>query len=403
MLNLSRLVLGIQLAIAGVHLPSKYLLRGWKPLFVLIGPGMVCMWLATSLAVHLIIGTPSFLHALAIGACVTPTDPVLSNSIVKGKFADQNIPIDLQNLIVAESGTNDGLGYPFLFFALYLIKFVGVSSSYAGFGSAMGIWLLITWGYVIILSIIYGAVVGWLAKELLQWCERRNYVDRQSFLVFAIAMALFVSGSCALIGIDEVLACFIAGNAFTWDDWFRQETEHDSLQPTIDMLLNFGVFLWYGASLPWDLFYENDMVHTWRLIFLGSVVLILRRLPWIVAMRKWIPQIKEGRQAFFMGFFGPIGVSAVYYIFVSLDFIQQHLSDGHGAARDDVKDLAKSLRTVVWFLFTCSMVRDPFRSVFALLPAYETLTPGLPDFSSLADYITDGSRTKHSSRENGVF
>lgn len=25
-----------------------------------------------------------FLHALAVGACVTPTDPVLSNSIVKG-------------------------------------------------------------------------------------------------------------------------------------------------------------------------------------------------------------------------------------------------------------------------------------------------------------------------------
>jgi sodium/hydrogen antiporter len=35
---------------------------------------------------------------------------VLSNSIVKGKFADKNVPKDLQKIIVAESGANDGLG-----------------------------------------------------------------------------------------------------------------------------------------------------------------------------------------------------------------------------------------------------------------------------------------------------
>lgn len=358
MLNLSRLVLGIQLVIAGVQLPKRYLVTGWKPLFVLIGPGMVCMWLATSLAVHLIVGTPSFLHALAIGACVTPTDPVLSNSIVHGKFADQNIPKDLQDLIIAESGTNDGLGYPFLFFALYLIKFVGISSSYQSIGQAMGLWVVITWAYVIVLSIIYGAAVGWLVKELLQWCERRNYVDRVSFFVSAIAMSLFVMGSCALVGIDEVLACFIAGNAFTWDDWFRRETEHDSLQSTIDMLLNVGVFVWYGSALPWKHFYANHIANIWQLIGLGIVVLLLRRLPWIIAMRRWIPQIREGRQAFFMGFFGPIGVSAVYYIFVSLDFIEHHLTDAFGTPRSDVADLGNSIRTVVWFLFMCSMVSD---------------------------------------------
>jgi NhaP-type Na+/H+ or K+/H+ antiporter len=41
---------------------------------------------------------------------------------VKGKFADKNVPKDLQLLIIAESGANDGLGFPFLFFALYIIN-----------------------------------------------------------------------------------------------------------------------------------------------------------------------------------------------------------------------------------------------------------------------------------------
>lgn len=88
------------------------------------------------------------------------------------------MPKELQRIIVAESGANDGLGYPFLFLALYLIKYVGtgggvqegVELAPGGAGMAMGMWFGETWGYTILLSVVYGAVVGWVAKELLH-CE----------------------------------------------------------------------------------------------------------------------------------------------------------------------------------------------------------------------------------------
>ncbi|KAI9932407.1 hypothetical protein MW887_009920 [Aspergillus wentii] len=347
--NFSRLVLGVQL-------PSKYLKKEWKSVLLLVGPGMTFMWIATSLLVWGLVRTPSFLHALAVGACVTPTDPVLSAVIVKGKFADLNIPKDLQNLIIAESGTNDGLGYPFLFFALYLIKYVGSGAASGGAGDAMGLWFGLTWGYTIILSVLYGAVVGWVGKKLLHWAEERNYIDRESFLVFAVAIALFVLGTCGLLGTDDVLACFIAGNTFTWDDWFRLQTKDDSLQPTIDMLLNVTIFLWYGAYLPWDHFGDNSVISIWRLVVLGALVLLLRRLPWVFGMHKWIYQIEEVRQAIFVGFFGPIGVSAVFYLFVSMEFVEEHLSDENGVPRSDIEDLGETIRVVVWFLVVCSVV-----------------------------------------------
>ena len=150
------------------------------------------MWISSSLLVWAMVPHLSFLHALAVGACVTPTDPVLSNSIVKGKFADKNIPKELQRVIIAESGANDGLGYPFLFFALYLIKYVdhGGQGQPGGGAKAMGYWFGETWGYTILLSIVYGALVGWLAKNLLQWAEERKYVDRESFLVHALTLAV---------------------------------------------------------------------------------------------------------------------------------------------------------------------------------------------------------------------
>ena len=121
-LYFTRLVLGVQLVLAGVQLPHRYLRTEWRSLALLLGPGMCGMWMCASLLVWAMVPHLSFLHALAIAACVTPTDPVLSNSIVKGKFADKNIPKALQKIIIAESGANDGLGYPFLFLPLYLIK-----------------------------------------------------------------------------------------------------------------------------------------------------------------------------------------------------------------------------------------------------------------------------------------
>jgi NhaP-type Na+/H+ or K+/H+ antiporter len=191
-LYFTRLVLGVQLVLAGVQLPSKYLKTEWKSLALLLGPGMTIMWIITSLLVFAFVPHISFLHALAVGACVTPTDPVLSNSIVKGKFADKNIPKELQKIIVAESGANDGLGYPFLFLPLYLILHIGHGGQGQdnNAGTAIGLWFYETWAYTIILSIVYGGVVGWLAKELLHWAEDHKYVDRESFLVFAITLAV---------------------------------------------------------------------------------------------------------------------------------------------------------------------------------------------------------------------
>ncbi|KAF2861249.1 Na/H antiporter [Piedraia hortae CBS 480.64] len=338
-LYFSRLVLGVQLVLAGVQLPSKYLYKEWRSLSLLLGPGMCAMWMITSLLVWGLTPHCGILQALAVGACVTPTDPVLSNSIVKGKFADKNIPVRLQRVIIAESGANDGLGYPFLFLALYLIR-----------GRGMGIWFYETWAYVILMSVAYGAVVGWLAKELLHWAEERKFVDRESFLVFAITLALFITGTCGLLSTDDVLACFIAGNVFTWDDWFRLETEDDSFQPTIDMLLNVAVFMWIGATCPWHKFAHNEVIGIGRLIGLGICVLLLRRLPVILTLKRWIDQIGSWKEACYMGFFGPVGISAVFYLFVAREFLREEKPHKHS---EDT--LAEMLEVEVWFLIICSI------------------------------------------------
>lgn len=158
-----------------------------------------------------------------------------------------------------------------------------------------------------------------------------------------------------MVGSDDVLACFIAGNAFTWDDWFRQETEDDSLQPTIDMLLNVAVFMWYGAVCPWHKFVANDVVPIYRLIPLGIMVLLFRRLPMMLLYHYLglIHQVEELKHAFFVGFFGPIGVSAIFYLYISREFLAKITVGNH--ERVDAHHLAECIDVVVWFLVICSV------------------------------------------------
>ena len=355
-LSFTRLALGVQLVLAGVQLPSKYLKTEWKSLALLLGPGMAGMWLCSSLLMWALIPDISYLHALAVAACITPTDPVLSNSIVKGKFADRNIPVALQDLIIAESGANDGLGYPFLFFALYLIKYAGlggVGQPQTGAGHAMAYWFGETWCYVIILSVIYGTVCGYLARVLLRFATKHQWIDHENFLVFAIALALFIMGTCGMVGTDDLLACFVAGNVFTWDDWFRLETEKDSFQPTIDMLLNLAIFMWFGAVAPWYQFVHNHVIPIYRLVFLGILILIFRRLPIVWLMSKKIWQCHTLKHTLFMGYFGPIGVGAAFYLHVALEFLHFTTVDGH--VRGDAEKLREQLDIVVWFIIMCSI------------------------------------------------
>ncbi|KAL0258748.1 hypothetical protein SLS55_006251 [Diplodia seriata] len=128
----------------------------------------------------------------------------------------------------------------------------------------------------------------------------------------------------------------------------------DSLQPTIDMLLNVSVFIWFGAVCPWYAFAHNSVIPIYRLIPLGILVLLLRRLPIIISMHKQIHQIEQLRQALFVGFFGPIGVSAVFYLYISIEFLEKITVDG--VQREDAAHLQEVMYVVIWFLVICSIV-----------------------------------------------
>lgn len=128
------------------------------------------------------------------------------------------------------------------------------------------------------------------------------------------------------------------------------------LQPTIDTLLNVAIFMWYGVVCPWNLFWENDTISFSHLIILGVLILALRRLPYIFAFRSLLPQTRTRKDAAFMGFFGPIGCSAMFYLYITMEFVNGLKTGDGDEFREDVKFLREDVRVVVWFLMICSVV-----------------------------------------------
>ncbi|KAJ9113826.1 hypothetical protein QFC19_000019 [Naganishia cerealis] len=137
-LEVTRVVIAVGVFAIGVELPKKYVKHHWKSLAFLVGPVMAWGWLVTALFMWALIPHLEFLTCLAIAACVTPTDPILAQAVVGGRFATKHVPAHIRHLLSAESGCNDGAAFPFLFLALYLILETDD-------GYAVGEWFYITW------------------------------------------------------------------------------------------------------------------------------------------------------------------------------------------------------------------------------------------------------------------
>ncbi|KZW00958.1 hypothetical protein EXIGLDRAFT_666780 [Exidia glandulosa HHB12029] len=345
-LELTRVVLAIGVFAIGVELPKAYMAKHWKSLFFLLVPVMTWGWFVSAGLIYALIPALSFKSSLAVAACLTPTDPILAAAVVGGKYADKHVPAHLRHLLAAESGCNDGAAFPFLFIALYLT--LDASPKHA-----VRDWFLITWLYQIVLSCVFGALIGFLFRYLMRFCERKELIDRQSYVAQYVSLAMFSNGVTTLIGSDDLLAAFCSGVAFAWDGFFNRQTEASVFSSVIDLLFNVATFIYIGAWMPFETFTNHELTLVpWRLVVIGLLVLVVRRLPIVLALYRWIPDIKTFREALFAGHFGPMGVGAIFISTLAAKELPEVPTEGE---LDQAEILAASIQPIVAFMVLCSI------------------------------------------------
>ncbi|KAF8483165.1 Cation/H+ exchanger [Gautieria morchelliformis] len=74
-LEVMRITLATGLFAIGVELPQAYLARHWKSLTIMVVPTMAIGWVTSAGFMFALFPGLSFISALCISACLTPTDP----------------------------------------------------------------------------------------------------------------------------------------------------------------------------------------------------------------------------------------------------------------------------------------------------------------------------------------
>ncbi|KAG1867350.1 Cation/H+ exchanger [Suillus subluteus] len=306
-LEVMRIVLAIGLFAAGVELPRAYMKKHAKSLLVMVVPTMAFGWVVVAAVIHTLFPKLDYISALCIAACLTPTDPVTCAAITHGKFAKKHVPEDIRHILLAEAAANDGLAYPFLSISIYLTTETSVRT-------AIGKWFLVGWLYQVILGTVLGASLGFLFSKLMVISHSKRFIDRESYIAQYLTLSIFTMGVASTIGADDLLAAFAAGCAISWDGHFHKHTEDVAFFSIIDYVLNCCCFIYIGAWLPFSAYDSPEYGITPRkLVLLVIAIMALRRIPFLLAVYKLVPEIKCWQEALFSGHFG----KQLFYVFMA--------------------------------------------------------------------------------------
>ncbi|MGY5883511.1 cation:proton antiporter domain-containing protein [Modestobacter lacusdianchii] len=298
--EMGRVLLAVSLMGVALRYPVRRLRPIVTPTAVLVTVGMVSMAALSAGLAWLVLGVPLAL-ALLLGACVAPTDPVLASSVVTGKPAEEHLPARTRQLLSAESGANDGLALPLVLLGIALV--VGESVGHAALDGL----------YQVAVGAAIGAAAGFVAGRAVTFALRRSDVSEGASLIFTLVLAVAVLGLARVADTDGVLAVFVAGLAYNAGVANDEVGPQNTIDEGVNRYVVLPLFLLLGIELPWSAWADLG----WAAVVFPVAVLLLRRLPVLLALTR--PLGLRLRDGVFLGWFGPIGVSAVFYLTFSVE------------------------------------------------------------------------------------
>ncbi|URN13853.1 cation:proton antiporter [Streptomyces radiopugnans] len=292
----SRLLLAVSVMAIALRYPFRDVRSRVKPVTVLLVAAMLGMALITTALSAAVLGVGLGAAAL-LGAALCPTDPVLASSVVTGEPAEKAITARTRQVLSLESGANDGLALPLVLAA------VAIAGTLSGTDALLeSLWQVLG-------AVAFGAVAGVLGGRALRSAEEHRTVQSGPLLVYTLLLALLVLGTAGLMRLDGVLAVFVSGLAFNATSSVSERADEDKNDEAVNRFLVLPLFVVLGAMIPWR---EWGELGWWRCVLLVLGVLLLRRLPVLLALKR--PLSLTWRDTLFMGWFGPIGVSALFYL-----------------------------------------------------------------------------------------
>jgi sodium/hydrogen antiporter len=275
----------------GLEVEGEMLQKAWHLPFRSLVLGMpitaVVITLATK-AVTDLTWTESFL----VGALLSPTDPVLSSSVV----TNPRVPRIIRHSLNLESGLNDGLALPPV---LALLAALSADSDF--------VW----WKFVaqdVGLGVAYGLVIGYLASWVLPRGDSlKSSIPPHQRALYALGIAFLTYGLTTLKphgnGVIAVFVCAIVLGIRRPDIRHYFESRSDDIIEIVKL----GIFVVFGSLLTLDGLFTDG----WAAVTVVVVTLFVARTValWISFAGTGVPRDQKA----FMAWFGPKGVATMTF------------------------------------------------------------------------------------------
>lgn len=248
--------------------------------------------------------------AVLLGACLAPTDPVLSTAVQTGppSIGDPAArePDEVRFALTSESALNDGLAFPFTHLA------IAVAVAGGALGSAWVDLVLVDVVYRVAAAVLAGWVLGRVLGAVLMRMSRGSGSSRG---LLALALTLIGYAATEVVGGYGFVGVFVT--AYTVRNIERTHRIHDHLHEGTDQFerLAVGVVLFlFGAALTGG----GMLAATTPMTLLAAAVLVLVVRPVTAALGLLGSGDARRDEKVIVGLFGIRGVGSFYYLAYAL-------------------------------------------------------------------------------------
>ncbi len=244
----------------------------------------------------------SWIEVGILATMLAPTDAALGKAVV----SNEGVPSKIRQSLNIESGLNDGICVPVLFFFIALFDSLSGDSLHSFYGLTLlaeeiGIGLLVG------LSITYGFVLiaGYANKK--EWITE----SWQQFVMIALALICFIVAQ--MCGGSGFIACFAGG--FLYGTIYKKYNLGHSLVESVEGAgdtMSLITWIIFGS-----LILNFTPRFTWEVIAYSVLSLtVIRILPVLLSL---VNTGLSGKEKMFIGWFGPRGLATIVFAIIVMD------------------------------------------------------------------------------------
>ena len=288
----------------GLEVEAEMLQTAWHLPLRKLALAMPITGALVAVFAHWVVGL-GWLESCLLGALLSPTDPVLSSSVV----TNPRVPRLVRHSLNLESGLNDGLALPAV---LAFTAALGAEDDF--------VW----WQFVlqdVTLGFAYGVALAWGASKLMPRGRKlTDVIPAQAQALFGLGVAFAIYGLAVALPLEGNAFIAVFTGAITLGILrpdLRSSFE-DRAEEFVE-LVKLGIFVVFGALLTLDGLFTDG----WAAVAVVAFTLLVARTVavWIALAGTGVDTATKG----FMAWFGPKGVATMTF---SLFVLGEGIPDG---------------------------------------------------------------------------